>query len=63
MITSESDNDVEIPTKDYTFSQLLMAQAMADLESFSDRDLPFMRIHLKNRKSGIARIISDLEKN
>jgi len=63
VITSESDNDVEIPTKDYTFSQLLMAQAMADLESFSDRDLPFMRIHLKNRKSGIARIISDLEKN
>jgi len=42
---------------------LIMAQALADIESISERNLPVIRIHLKNRKKAIARLISDLEKN
>jgi len=63
VITSDSENDVAIPKRDYTFSQLIMAQALGDIESFSERSLPYIRIHLKNRKKAIARLISDLEKN
>ena len=63
VITGNSDSDIEIPNKDYTFSQLIMAQALADIESISERNLPVIRIHLKNRKKAIARLISDLEKN
>ena len=63
VITGDSGSDIEIPNKDYTFSQLIMAQALADVESISERNLPVIRIHLKNRKKAIARLISDLEKN
>jgi hypothetical protein len=40
-----------------------MAQALGDIESFSERNFPHIRIHLKNRKKAITRLISDLEKN
>jgi glucose-6-phosphate isomerase len=63
VITGDSGSDIEIPNKDYTFSQLIMAQALADIESISERNLPVIRVHLKNRKKAIARLISDLEKN
>jgi glucose-6-phosphate isomerase len=63
VITGESVSDIKIPNKDYTFSQLIMAQALADFESISERNLPLIRIHLKNRGKAIARLISDLEKN
>ena len=63
VITGDSGSDIEIPNKDYTFSQLIMAQALADIESISERNLPVIRMHLKNRKKAIARLISDLEKN
>lgn len=63
VITGDSGSDIEIPNKDYTFSQLIMAQALADIESISERNLPVIRIHLKNRKKAIAKLISDLEKN
>ena len=63
VITGDSGSDIKIPNKDYTFSQLITAQALADIESLSERKLPLIRIHLKNRKKAIARLISDLEKN
>ena len=63
VITGDSGSDIEIPNRDYTFSQLIMAQALADIESISERNLPVIRIHLKDRKKAIARLISDLEKN
>ena len=63
VITGDAGSDIEIPNKEYTFSQLIMAQALADVESISERNLPVIRIHLKNRKKAITRLISDLEKN
>ncbi len=63
MITGDSEIDVQIPNKAYTFSQLIMAQALADVESISERNLPVIRIHLKNRKKAITTLISELEKN
>jgi len=63
VITSESELDVKIPNKAYTFSQLIMAQALGDIESISERNLPLISIHLKNRKKGITKLISELAKN
>ena len=63
VITGESELDVRIPNKAYTFSQLIMAQALGDIESISERNLPLIRIHLKNRKKGITKLISELAKN
>lgn len=62
-ITGDSELDVKIPNKAYTFSQLIMCQALGDVESISKRNLPFIRIHLKNRKKGITKLISELDKN
>ena len=63
VITGESELDVKIPNKAYTFSQLITAQALGDIESISERSLPLIRIHLKNRKKGITKLISVLAKN
>ena len=63
VITGESELDVKIPNKAYTFSQLITAQALGDIESISERSLPLIRIHLKNRKKVITKLISVLAKN
>jgi glucose-6-phosphate isomerase len=63
VITGETELDVKIPNKTYSFSQLIMAQALGDIESISERNLPLIRIHLKNRKKGITKLISELAKN
>jgi glucose-6-phosphate isomerase len=63
VITGETELDVKIPNKTYSFSQLIMAQALGDIESISERSLPLIRIHLKNRKKGITKLISVLAKN
>jgi glucose-6-phosphate isomerase len=63
VITGKSELDVKIPNKPYTFSQLIMAQALGDIESISERSLPLIRIHLKNRKKVITKLISVLAKN
>jgi glucose-6-phosphate isomerase len=60
-ITGENINDLEIPGKEFTFHTLLMAQALGDGEALADRNFPLMRIHLKNRKEGIAAIIAALQ--
>ena len=63
VITGETELDVKIPNKTYSFSQLIMAQALGDIESISERNLPLIRIHLKNRKKGITKLVSELAKN
>jgi glucose-6-phosphate isomerase len=60
-ITGENINDLEIPGKEFTFHTLLMAQALGDGQALADRNFPLMRIHLKNRKEGIAAIIAALQ--
>jgi len=59
-ITAESDVDIEIPNKPYTFSQLILAQALGDAQALTERKLPLLRINLKNRNKGIKKLISEL---
>ncbi len=62
-ITAEPSLDYLIPEKKYGFATLLMAQALGDGEALVARNSPLIRIHLKDRLSGIALIatISDEE--
>ena len=57
-ITGDSLIDVEIPKRDFTFATLIAAQSLGDGEALSSRNLPVMRLHLKNRGEGIAEILS-----
>ena len=61
-ITGESDLDLAIPEKSFSFHDLLMAQALGDGQALSSRELPLLRIHLKNRPLGISEIIAALKK-
>lgn len=56
-ITGDCEEDIEIPDKNFTFHDLLMAQALGDGQALSSRNLPLMRIHLKNRKDGLAELL------
>ena len=62
-ITGESDVDLSVPGTNFTFNNLLMAQAIGDGVALRKRDYPFIQIHLKNRKLGIAKLIEELKKN
>ena len=60
-ITGENIEDLSIPGQNFTFHTLLMAQALGDGEALADRNFPVIRIHLKNREPGIAKIIGALK--
>ncbi|HUW87913.1 MAG TPA: hypothetical protein VMW30_06025 [Candidatus Paceibacterota bacterium] len=57
-ITGAIENDIMIPGRDFTFATLITAQALGDGEALSSRQLPVVRLHLKNRAQGIAHILS-----
>jgi glucose-6-phosphate isomerase len=61
-ITGDSERDLKIPGRDFTFHTLLMAQALGDGEALTSRNLPMLRIHLKNRKVGINEILEAISK-
>ena len=61
-ITGENDVDIAIPGQSFSFHTLLMAQALGDGEALADRNFPVLRIHLKERKAGIRRIIDEMKK-
>jgi hypothetical protein len=45
-----------------SFKQLIIAQALGDSAALQGRDLPFLQIHLKEKKSGIANLINEIAK-
>jgi len=59
-ITADSIVDVDIPNQTYSFAQLIMAQALGDAKALTELDLPLIRLHLKNRSAGIAKLLTDL---
>jgi glucose-6-phosphate isomerase len=61
-ITGDCASDIQIPGQDFSFSDLLMAQALGDGEALSSRDFPVLRIHLKNRALGITSLLEAVAK-
>jgi len=57
-ITADSPVDVDIPNQPYTFAQLVMAQALGDAQALTERNLPLIRLHLKNRSAGIIKLLN-----
>ena len=60
-ITAACKIDLEIPGSNFSFHTLLMAQALGDGQALSSRDLPIMRIHLLNRREGIAELLQAIK--
>ena len=57
-ITQEVQTDLDIPGEKFTFGQLISAQAMGDALSLAERELPFIRIHLKNQTTELSEILN-----
>jgi glucose-6-phosphate isomerase len=61
-ISAESSTDIQVPGKNFSFQTLFMAQALGDGEALTSRNLPLLRIHLKNRAVGIAKVLEGIKK-
>ena len=61
-ITGENSSDLSIPNQSFSFHTLLMAQALGDGQALSDRKFPLMRVHLKERNSGLDLLLAELNK-
>jgi hypothetical protein len=55
-ITSEFENEVLIPGASYDFAELINAQTSGDYAALTGRNLPVVRIHLKNEAIAITKI-------
>ena len=58
-ITADIALDKSIPNEDFTFANLLMAQALGDAAALSERKLPLIRIHLKDNETGITDLLKE----
>jgi glucose-6-phosphate isomerase len=57
-ITGESGCDFDIPGKEFSFKTLIAAQALGDAEALTSRGFTVVRLHLRERKSGISQVLS-----
>lgn len=57
-ITGACAADVEIPGRDYGFATLQLAQALGDVRALTSRGRPVVRFHLRDRRAGIAHLLS-----
>ncbi|MFC7330496.1 glucose-6-phosphate isomerase [Marinactinospora rubrisoli] len=55
-ITGDVVTDLPVPGRPYTFGRLQMAQALGDLGALGDRGRPAVRLHLRDRAAGLARL-------
>lgn len=61
-ITRSSALEIPIPVAGYGFERLVLAQALGDFEALKMRNLPVMRIHLKDERVGIAELVEAARK-
>jgi glucose-6-phosphate isomerase len=62
-ITGESVDDLEIPDSPFTFGVLIGAQAAGDAKVLADHGRPVLRLHLKDRRAGLAQVIASLSRS
>ena len=58
-ITTDIALDLPIPNEEFTFANLLMAQALGDAAALTERNLPLIRIHLKSTQTGIKDLLKE----
>jgi glucose-6-phosphate isomerase len=59
-ITGDPGDDLEVPGRPYTLGTLQLAQAFGDLRALRSRGRPVLRLHLRDRDAGLARLESAL---
>ena len=59
-VTGAVDEDLDVPGRPYSLGTLQLAQAFADLRALRSRGLPVVRLHLRDRNAGLARLESAL---
>lgn len=59
-ITGAADEDLDVPGRPYSLGVLQLAQAFGDLRALRSRGLPVVRLHLRDRAAGLARLRSAL---
>ena len=58
-ISGECTIDFAIPGQNYSFATLLAAQCQGDGRALAARKYPAMRIHLRNRQTGLSQLLSE----
>jgi glucose-6-phosphate isomerase len=61
-VTGAVTTDVPVPGRPFTFGQLEMAQALGDQRALAGRDRPVLRLHLTDRRAGLAQLLEAGEK-
>ena len=56
-ITGSTSSDFDIPGSGFSFTTLLMAQALGDNGALAQRKFPLLRLHCKDRSAGISQIL------
>ena len=62
-LTGDASRDLSIPEQTYTFATLQRAQARGDLEALTRRDRPAVRLHLRDRRAGLAALVEALQRS
>ena len=55
-LTAEPVEDLEIPGQPFSFGTLITAQAAGDLTVLADKGYPTLRLHLRDRRAGLAAV-------
>jgi glucose-6-phosphate isomerase len=55
-ITGDSQEDLPVPDRPFTFGQLIAAQATGDAQVLADHGRPVLRLHLRDRAQGLERL-------
>ena len=56
-ITADSDTDLEIPGRPFTFGTLIAAQAAGDASVLREAGLTVVQVHLTDRRAGVAELL------
>jgi glucose-6-phosphate isomerase len=59
-ITGDPAQDLDVPDRPYTFGRLIAAQAAGDANVLAEHDRPVLRLHLTDRRAGVARLLKVL---
>ncbi|MBX6356577.1 MAG: glucose-6-phosphate isomerase [Micromonosporaceae bacterium] len=59
-ITGAVEADLPVPGRPYTFGQLQAAQAAGDRQALAGRGRPVLRLHLTDRRAGMAQLLDVL---
>ena len=59
-VTADSEQDLPVPDRPYTFASLQQAQAAGDATVLADKGRPVLHLHLTDRAAGIGQLLQAL---